>query len=405
MLQRLQAGASYQYRVEQSGSLFQSHFRTAPPDQQAIRFIAYSDCETEPESTGARVSWDDPSSDNKRSYLVDQTEGYAANLKVIRESNPDFVLIAGDLVETGGEQRDWDEFWKHNTCSDGEQSLASQIPIVAIPGNHEYYAGPRQGQYGGRESERAMDKFATYFRVGQNQRYTRLNYGPITILGLDVCNGQPDGSSQDTNLYLASNDSQAPDFNPGSLQYLWLEHQLAQARQRSQFVIVTFHHSPYASGVHGLPPGSEAGLDKQSGQPTRILFPLLMKYRVDAVITGHDEMWERSEVSGLDEEGKPHSIQLWDVGIGGDGLRGPNAKAKNPFLQFLAHRDSPERWQGPRLVDGGKHYGHLEVEIVPEGRGWKATFIPVYVFPVSDDQGKVVRFERRTYPDVVELRK
>jgi len=25
------------------------------------------------------------------------------------------VAIAGDLVQSGGEQRDWDEFWAHNS--------------------------------------------------------------------------------------------------------------------------------------------------------------------------------------------------------------------------------------------------------------------------------------------------
>lgn len=397
LLQGLMPSRRYEYQVKQAGQSHQSHFHTAPDRPQAIRFVAYSDSETEPESTGARVQWDNPAGPGKRPYLVDQTEGYAANLEVIRQSRPDFILLAGDLVETGGEQRDWDEFWKHN------RDLADHIPLVAVPGNHEYYAGPQQGHYASEASEKAMDKFMAYFRPSDQRRYFSMEYGPVTVIGLDVCNGSPHQSEQDTNFHLADEGSKAPDFHPGSIQYEWLEEQLKRARSRTPFVIVTFHHTPYSHGVHGLPPGTGPGQDKQSGRPTRALLPLLMKYRVEALITGHDEMWERSEIPGVDEAGRSHLLQLWDVGTSGDGLRGPRADADNPHVRFLVHRDSPERWEGSRLIDGGKHYGHLEVEIVPHGKGWKASFLPVYVFPVTDEQGKVERFERRVYPDVVEI--
>ena len=30
----------------------------------------------------------------------------------------DLIIIAGDLVQCGGEQRDWDEFWLQNNNSD-----------------------------------------------------------------------------------------------------------------------------------------------------------------------------------------------------------------------------------------------------------------------------------------------
>ena len=36
------------------------------------------------------------------------------------------------------------------------------------------------------------------------------------------------------------------------------------------------------------------------GYPVRLLTPVFMQYGVDAVISGHDEMWERSEISGIE---------------------------------------------------------------------------------------------------------
>lgn len=402
----LKAGQQYRYEVEQDGELWQSHFQTAPAPDSTIRFIAYADSETEPESTGKRVNWEDPRSPHStRPYLVDQTEGYAANLKVIEQRKPDFVLIAGDIVETGGEQRDWDEFWKHN------RHLADHIPIVGVIGNHEYYGGPNDGHYEENSSERAVDKYLTYFRSPSNGRpearergrYFRMDYGPISVIALDACNGLPHLSQADTNLYLSSQRRPLGDFNPGSLQYRWLEQQLREAQKRSQFTFVCFHHCPYSSGVHCLPVGFNVPAeDLQSGRPMRVLTPLFARYGVDALLNGHDEMMERSEVEALeirpDGSRHPYRLQVYDVGIGGDGLRGP--ELPNPWVRFLAHTHSPEIWRDGVLQDGGKHYGHLEVEVAQvEGR-WQATLTPVYVFPVMDKDGVLQRFERRVYPDV-----
>ena len=70
----------------------------------------------------------------------------------------------------------------------------------------------------------------------------------------------------------------------------------------------------------------------------------------------------------------------------------------------MAHVDAPEQWDGRRLVDGGKHYGHLEVNVSVDAAGrWQAELQPVYVFPLMDDQGQVTGWERRVYDDVVVL--
>jgi hypothetical protein len=78
--------------------------------------------------------------------------------------------------------------------------------------------------------------------------------------------------------------------------------------------------------------------------------------------------------------------------------------AENPFRKFLAHVNSPEVWQGRRLVSGGKHYGHLEVTVSPSADGWEAVLTPVYVFPLMNDEGTVTGWERRTHDDVIRLR-
>ena len=92
-------------------------------------------------------------------------------------------------------------------------------------------------------------------------------------------------------------------------------------------------------------------------------------------------MLERSLVTGIetlaDGSSRPHSIHFYDVGIGGDGLRGPAAGYDNPFRKFLAHEHAPEIWKGKQLVSGGKHYGHLEVNVALNAEGqWQAELTP-----------------------------
>ncbi len=133
---------------------------------------------------------------------------------------------------------------------------------------------------------------------------------------------------------------------------------------------------------------------------------LFKKYGVDAVFAGHDEMYEHSLVDG---------VHFFDIGIGGDGLRGPymgedgkfDIPSNNSYQLFLAHLNAPETWSGNQLTDGGKHYGHLEVNVTFEDGEWRAELTPVYVFPMMDQSGEVIRdisglpvLERRIYDDV-----
>ena len=420
-LDGLDPATGYDYRVIQGTDTFGCTFRTAPEGLDTIRAIVYADCETEPESTGNYTQWMDPDSVTERSYLVDQTTGYHQNLEVIRSRNPDVVIIAGDLTQHGGEQRDWDEFWRHNTNSDGQLSLAGQIPLLAALGNHDYYEGPYMGQYNQPGSERAVHRFLTYFEASPNHspdpeqegRYYCLNYGAATFIVLDLCNNGANGSQEDTNFYLLGESDagggHAPDFGIGSTQYSWLVQKLAEAQKNSLFTFLIFHHSPYSSGPHGYPPGEGDSLDNQSGVPVRTLTPLFMEYGVDAVLSGHDEIWERSAVTGTevmpDGESTPHTIQFYDVGVGGDGLRGPLAGTDNLNQEFLVHSDVPEIWENGILVNGGKHYGHLEIDIVqPEELTWQAILTPVYIFPVFNPGDSACSdFERREYDDRIVL--
>ncbi len=427
----LRSGTRYDYSVQQGASFFHSTLKTTPGRDGDVRFIVYADSETEPESTGNFRRDSEPYGDFDRKYWLDQTDGYFVNLQVMDARHPDFIAIAGDIVQSGNEQRDWDEFWKHNAGVYND--IAGSVPLFPAVGNHENHSGADGGGgfYTTPLAREAVARYQSYFETPDNgsgkpelqDRYYRVDYGPITFITLDCTNGLPNQSDRDSNWYLLGEGETSvdhpewgagtvPDFNPGSRQYQWLEEQLADAGKRSRFIFIQLHHAPYSVGPHGFDPGAggqSEGEDNQSGTVTRILTPLFEKYGVDAVFSGHDEMYEHSLVNG---------IHFYDVGIGGDGLRGPymgedgkyDFPSNNPYQVFLAHLDAPETWNGKQMLDGGKHYGHLEVNVTRVNGGWQARLTPVYVFPLMDEDGNVVRdpadrprVERRIYNDEVTL--
>jgi hypothetical protein len=79
-------------------------------------------------------------------------------------------------------------------------------------------------------------------------------------------------------------------------------------------------------------------------------------------------------------------IHFYDIGMGGDGLRGPGSGLDsanpsiqtNPYQKFTAHLNAQEVWNGPQLVSGGKHYGHMEVNVTFDAVAgiWNATARP-----------------------------
>jgi hypothetical protein len=81
---------------------------------------------------------------------------------------------------------------------------------------------------------------------------------------------------------------------------------------------------------------------------------------------------------------------------------------------FLAHDHAPEHWNANVLDQGGKHYGHIEVDVrrkeapATNGNGdaappakFAVTITPVYVFPILDPTkpGEITTWERREYDD------
>ncbi|SEB06628.1 metallophosphoesterase [Rubrimonas cliftonensis] len=460
-IEGLSAGTTYTYSVTQSGETFEATVRTAPGDDWGhIRFVALADSETEPLGATQVRDWSEgaqadgslgrpddlPKDGSDRDlYLLNQTDGYAQNLRIIGERDADFVVMPGDLVQGGGYQLGWDEFFRHN-AGVFDQVLTDR-PIIPALGNWENFAAVNGG-YGITEDFNAVAfsraKYKTYFDMPSNgtdshqDNYHRIDYGPITIITLDSSNGEPDvaGSDRgdptapntDTNVnidaetYRANNagpesdGTDLSDFNEGSIQAAWLREQLEDARAEGQIVFVQYHNAAYSSGAaHSIPNAGLDGLDArssgQAGTPLRQFTPLLDEFGVVAVLSGHTEIAERSFVNADDDA---MGVNYYDVGIAGDGMRGtrPDADAEitNPFSEWTADRDSGELWREVtdrdgetyvQLVDGGKHYGHLEANLYRLGETSVMTLQIAYSFPDLDADGSLIgNTERRIYDDV-----
>lgn len=480
----LQADKRYRYAVEQGDSTFAADFRTAPDAAhwRSVRFVTLADSETEPRGRVTRREWSPgalrtdseprPSAEvggawderfgstvlnqvRTLRYPLTETEGYRANLSVIEERDPQLVVMPGDLVQGGGYQPGWDEFFRHNAGEFG--NVLSHRAIVPAIGNWENF-GALNGGYGTPADRspivRSRAKYHAFFDPPANDtpahegNYHRIDYGPLTFLTLDSSNGEPDdrranysaeakatgqqfngpGTDTQENVtrqeYEAAGGTDLADFGPGSDQWRWAERQLAQAREAGQVVFVQFHHAPFSSGEHGLPMDHVMS-SGQGGTPMQRYHEMFERHGVAAVFSGHSEMFERSFV---DRSGDGVGVHYYDVGVAGDGLRGERRNGAsqndpllryNPYRRWTADQDVPEYWRtvdGVRqLVEGGKHYGHLEVEVerlaphrgrqgpARAGAATRVTFTPVYVFPVLDADGEVVRTERRVYDDEVVL--
>lgn len=413
LLEGLQPGTIYTYTVRQGSSAFESTFRTAPaPDKgDRLRIIAFADSETDPEGRSTYRNWEPafqhPESTGRpeevTKYLVTETEGFIENLKVIESRQPDLVLLAGDIVQGGGYQRAWDEFFFHTAGKFG--TLMTHTPLLLAMGNWETF-GARNGEYAPEAIHASRRKSLAHIDGASNNNpkydnaYYRTDYGPVTILTLDSTNGLPDDTDFDTNTNIDMatypGDDQ-PDLNPGSDQWNWTMEHLKDARAKGQVIFVQFHHVPYSSGGHILPVSLENS-SGQAGVPMRAYTPAFQEFGVAAVLCGHNETFERSLVG---------DVLFYDAGVAGDGIGGPedvrDPRCANPWQKWIAHKDDPELWKVRQLVQGGRHYGHVEIDLVREGAGWNITLTAVHNFPVNDEAGKVTGFERREYSDVVRL--
>jgi hypothetical protein len=182
--------------------------------------------------------------------------GHATHRKIVGQmmkEGLDAVAVTGDMVLRGADGADWQRFFAVT------RELLASLPYYPAIGNHDL---------GWRGTARPDDIFAV--PQGPNDRpdgafwYSR-NVGDVHLVFLD------------SNAYERAD------------QETWLEADLAAARAAKARAIIAFtHDGPYARGYHG---GSAIARDRY--------VPILLKYKVDLVLSGHDHIYQRGDAKGL----------------------------------------------------------------------------------------------------------
>jgi 3',5'-cyclic AMP phosphodiesterase CpdA len=193
----------------------------------------------------------------------DDADGVAGQMFNSHRRTPfDFVVAAGDNIYPNGDGR---YFAKHFERP-FSRLLSDRVNFYAVLGNHDVEQG-RQDQC----------QYPLFNMAGRNYYTVKHGGGLVELFMLD------------------STDFDAP-------QAAWLEQALSASVSR--WKIAVFHHPIYSSGDKH---GSDLRLRKK-------LEPLLTRYNVNTVFSGHDHIYERTRPQ--------HGIQYFVTGAGGKTRRG-----------------------------------------------------------------------------------
>jgi hypothetical protein len=221
----------------------------------------------------------------------------------------DVWLMLGDNVYNSG--TDTEMTYGH---FDPFPTIMRNTPYWSTPGNHEFGTGgadsPTQsGPYYDSQT------FPTAGEAGGvasgTEAYYSFDYGNVHVLTLD---------SHDTSRTAPANPTTnvCPLGGGGAgAMYQWACADLAATDE--DFIIAIWHHPPYSKGSHDSDSASQLIEMRQR------FLPVMEKFGVDLVLTGHSHSYERSvlldEHYGLSATYSPalHAVDAGDGNPGGDG--------------------------------------------------------------------------------------
>ncbi|MCW5963994.1 MAG: metallophosphoesterase family protein [Bryobacterales bacterium] len=238
----------YTYRVGDGKNWSEwNQFRTAAAGRDPLTFIYVGDAQNNLYSMWSRV------------------------IRVAYSTAPDtrFILHAGDLINRRERDADWGEWFY------GAGWINSKVPIVAVPGNHEYGRGPT----GDRE---VSTHWRPQFALPEN--------GPSGL--------------EETCYYSDIQGLRVIGLNSNTMhkeQAEWLETVLAN--NPNPWTVITFHH-PVFSASRG----------RDNKELRELWKPIFDKYKVDMVLTGHDHTYGRSNlVSGNNVRAESGTVYVVSV--------------------------------------------------------------------------------------------
>jgi predicted MPP superfamily phosphohydrolase len=196
--------------------------------------------------------------------------------RAIGKVSPDFLLTTGDNISDIGKEINYEP---QMFCAYRE--LIRRVPIYPSLGNHDYYGGTQTKEPLGPEDENAQPFYRNMFpppRAANGDpagAYYSFDYGDAHFTALNTV--RPN--------YV--------DYREGSAQMRWLEQDLRATRKRWKIV---YMHYPVYSSTQTAP----QSLPIRLAETKRYIEPLLVKYGVDLVLSGHTHSYQRSHpVNGV----------------------------------------------------------------------------------------------------------
>jgi len=214
--------------------------------------------------------------------------------EAIKQYNPEFILHTGDYVFNGNIQLLWDRWFS------AMKGLLEYCPFMGILGNHD------------RDSQNYFDQFMFTSR----QKYYSFDYG----------------NAHFTMIY---NTKRTQCIDPGSSQYSWIEKDLKKADLNSSidWKFAFWHVPAYSSSMF-----------RPDKKLINSLYPLLEKFGVDVVFTGHRHNYERTYMlkgNKVVQKGPDFASEREKAGIISIVSGGGGGRLKNANTQWwTAHTES-----------------------------------------------------------------
>jgi hypothetical protein len=237
----LNAATTYHYAIDSDASQTDSSFTTAPAAGAKFKFILYGDDRT------------------------DSADHQSVVTAIVAEPGISFAINTGDMAQNYPFSQEWDQFFQI------EHDLLRNTPLFPTVGNHEtldllqtwgvFFSPPR-------------------FDPTTLVRYYSADWGQVHLAVLDTFDQT--GPTIDSNTDTISD-----------AQLQWLRTDLDAAKARGQLLFVSLHHGARSHAT---------GADAHGGSPLILsqVVPELQSRGVVAMFAGHDHIYERGCVGGVD---------------------------------------------------------------------------------------------------------
>jgi 3',5'-cyclic AMP phosphodiesterase CpdA len=184
----------------------------------------------------------------------------AALITSVVENNPnmEFIIHTGDLVNSGGEQDDWNRYYE-----DIENATKANVTIYNAIGNHELYTYALEPSQWGPADE----DYSTYLEnveLPGNERYYSFDF-----------------MNQIHFVFINTEEDWTGEFSITTDQNDWLINDLTT--NTLEFIVAVFHRPCYSV--------RDAGRVQDAKDVRLVLDPIFIEYGVDLVFSGHDHQY------------------------------------------------------------------------------------------------------------------